>query len=261
MEGVECAIVCHPVLLPDHYRRVAHGKKDHVHKQTSHSPVAVGKRVNVNKRGVEIGGHGQCASAVGKIGVHVAEKFPHELGDVRRVSANRLRAYNVVTQFVRAWPLPAPPTLLVIGSIGQELVSLKDKILRELQTGDRKRPRPLPGGLEVLYLKERPHVTGEGDDTTVLKDLVSVVVRDRIVFDLSGVIGIVEDEVVNMRLARRGGEISPPRYKLFIACEKNVSHQTHALKIVGKARAFGRLTVGARATRHLAAIAHEHEIP
>lgn len=83
-------------------------------------------------------------------------------------------------------------------------MSLKGKILRELQTGDRKRPRPLPRGLEVLYLKERPHVTGECDDASVLKDLMGVVVRDGVVFYLSGVIGVVEDKVVNMRLARRG---------------------------------------------------------
>ena len=86
----------------------------------------------------------------------------------------------------------------------------EDKVLREQQPGSRKRPRPLPRGLEVLYLKERPDITRKGNDAPVLKGLVSIVVRDGVVFYLSGVIGVVEDKVVNTRLVRRRGEAPPP---------------------------------------------------
>ena len=89
-------------------------------------------------------------------------------------------------------------------------MSLKDKVLSKSQSGNRKRPRPLPRGLEVPYLKERSNIPGKGDNTPVLKKLVGIVVRDCIVFNLPGVVGVVEDKIIYTRFTRSSGEAPPP---------------------------------------------------
>lgn len=111
---------------------MVHSEKDHVHEQASYPPVAIGKRVNDGKRGMKVGRHGKGATVIGEAGCHIIEKVPHKVWNIHRVSADSLRANNVVASFVRAGPFPAPSMPLVIGTIGQELMSLKDKVLSEL---------------------------------------------------------------------------------------------------------------------------------
>lgn len=111
---------------------MGHSEKDHVHEQASNPPVAIGKRVNVGKRGMKAGRHGEGATVIGEVGRHIIEKVPHKVRNIHRVNADSLRTNNVVASFVRAGPFPAPPMPLVIGTIGQELMSLKDKVLKEL---------------------------------------------------------------------------------------------------------------------------------
>ena len=135
MEGVESPVVGDAVLFPYDDRRLSHGQKGHVHEQTCHPTVAVGKGMDVDDARVKIGGNGERVVLVAHRVVDLVQQLPH----LRRYLCGRcpdsMHAHNIFADLVGTGTLPLFPAMLVVGALRQKSVGAQDGRLVKQQPG------------------------------------------------------------------------------------------------------------------------------